>query len=395
MIKDKKVWKETFIDAWKDFRSFKGRNVLALLGIVIGTAAVIAMLHVGHNAREEAINEFSKLGTNIIGISLLSSGEVSFAKDDIFAYPSINSAVKKIAAVTNTSGTIRVGRDELPVQVLAVSQNYYSIASAQLASGRYTYDVDKFMPYAVIGSTIADQLQALSGHSAVVGQLITLQNQTFTIIGILKPTSSNNILMSNLNDTVLIPLQAVRRIGTTEITSIALSMNDNVDDRALVLDLQTWLSNLDPTIQTNIQTARQIIDSIDAQMNIYAYLLLGIGSISLLVSGVGIMNVMLISVLERRQEIGLRRAIGAKKKDILILFLSNSLILCFIGAFIGIILGTIAGWVFAMLSGWSFRPSYMALPLGIMLALIVGLFFGIYPAIRAAKMDVVSALRSE
>ncbi|MGZ2402765.1 FtsX-like permease family protein [Rhizobium ruizarguesonis] len=144
-----------------------------------------------------------------------------------------------------------------------------------------------------------------------------------------------------------------------------------------------------------VATAREMIASIEAQMKIYATLILGIGAVSLVVGGVGIMNVMLMSVMERRQEIGLLLAIGARRKDIRLMFLSETLVLSTIGSAVGVVIGYLAGWVFADSSGWQFEAAPMALPLGAGMTLVVGLFFGIYPASRAARLDPLAALRSE
>jgi putative ABC transport system permease protein len=144
-----------------------------------------------------------------------------------------------------------------------------------------------------------------------------------------------------------------------------------------------------------VTTAREMIASIEEQMRIYAALILGIGAVSLVVGGVGIMNVMLMSVMERRQEIGLRLAVGARCRDIRLMFLSETLILSAIGSATGTSVGYLAGWIFAGSSGWQFEAALLALPLGAGMALIVGLFFGIYPAARAARLEPVAALRSE
>ena len=144
-----------------------------------------------------------------------------------------------------------------------------------------------------------------------------------------------------------------------------------------------------------VETARQLINSLQNQMRIYDLLLFGIGSVSLVVSGAGVMNVMLMSVMKRRREIGLRLAIGARRRDIGIMFLAEALVLSALGSLLGTGLGTFAGWIFARSSNWPFLPAPMALPLGAGMAVTVGLFFGYYPADRAARLNPISALRSE
>lgn len=391
------IWKNTFIETWNDFRAARGRNVLALIGIIIGTAAVIATLHYSHNAREQAIAEFSKLGTDVISLSLYSAkGRANFSLDDVKKMVTDVKGLSTYGALVSGNGTIRSGRISENTQTLAVTQDYYSIARAHIAIGRQTYDLDEYSPFVVLGSTVAENIAKATGKDIAIGNKILLQGESFEVIGILAPSPQNSVLMIDLNNSTLIPFKAARRImRESNISGVALRLSADANEGDVSRQIQEWITQKDRNLMPRIQTAQQVIEAIDKQMRIYAYLLLGIGSISLLVSGVGIMNVMLISVLERRHEIGLRRAVGATQNDIVVLFLSNSLILCFIGAFIGLVIGTLAGWFFALLAGWSFAPSYLALPLGIALAVVVGLFFGIYPAVRASKLDIVMALRSE
>jgi len=389
------VWKETAIDSWRDFHSFKGRNILALIGIIIGTSAVIAMLHIGHNARQQAIKQFSKLGTDVIGVNLYQGEVIDLTAEMLENMPHDVEGIDSFALVSSLGSTIKVGREQINEQTLAISEDYFTIAHARLSQGRAVYDLDNYAPYAVLGNSIAQTISDSLGKANEIGDTIKINGQIFTIVGVLDYVPTNPILGNNINDSILIPLKASRRLGQTGITSIAIKYGKAIDDRIIANQIQQWLIDKYPQVNSSVQTARQIIENIDEQIRIYALLLVGIGSISLLVSGVGIMNVMLISVLERRHEIGLRRAIGASRSDIVVLFLSNSLLLCFIGAFMGLIIGTVVGWIFSMVSGWSYSPSIMAIPLGVFLALFVGLFFGIYPAIRAAKLDIVAALRSD
>lgn len=390
------IWRETVISAFKDFQSFKGRNILALVGIVIGTAAVIAILHVGHNARTEAVKQFEKLGTDVLGVMLISNNfEQSIPETEVLKIPKEIPNVSQVAAIRNTSGQLRLGRESISGPVYAVTEDFFDLSSAKLSGGRFLYDIDNYAPYAVIGNDVALSIERFNEKPIYAGQLLNLNGETFEIVGVLKDIPQNNVLRTELNKAVIIPYKAGRRIGATRLSGIAVRMIDNKKDKETTANITNWVKSKDNETIAIVQSASTIIANIDAQLKIYAFLLLGIGSISLLVSGVGIMNVMLISVLERRHEIGLRRAVGASQTDIIVLFLSNALLLCFIGSFLGLILGTLSAFVFAMFTGWMFSPSIFAIPLGILLAVIVGLFFGIYPAFRASKLDIVNALRSE
>ena len=390
------VWKETILGAFDDFQSFRGRNLLALIGIIIGTAAVIAILHVGHNARAMAVKQFEELGTDIIGALIFSNNfQQSISDDEVISIPKKIDNIIEAAAIISTSGEIRIGRQSLNTNVYATTDNLLSLTRTTMKLGRNIYNIDNYSSFVVIGADIEKRISQCQNRPVSLGQLINLNGETFEVIGILNSVPQNNVLRINLNGGVIIPYKSSRRIGQTKLNSIAARMKDSSLDVSTTNELISWIKERDKGSNTSIQTASLIISNIDAQMKIYAFLLLGIGSISLIVSGVGIMNVMLINVLERKHEIGLRRSVGATHADIILLFISNALLLCFIGSLLGLVAGTLIAYIFATVSGWIFSPSLYAIPLGLAMALIVGLFFGIYPAIKASKLDIVTALRSE
>jgi putative ABC transport system permease protein len=384
---------EVILDSCGNIGSLKARSALALIGVAIGTAAVIAMLHVGHNARIEALRQFEKMGTDLINI-LPGTREGEFSDltvNDIQKISSLEFGINAVAAISRTSANIRVGNREIGASGLAVSDEFYSILGTELHKGRVTTHLDDSQAFVILGSGLAQQLENINGQPVELWSQITVDRQIFKVVGIFRPIIANMVLGIDLNNSLVVAINGARRLGAQPgFSSIAARLAPNVDDRHASLKIQEYLG-----AGTNIQTARQLISGVQEQMKIYSILLLAIGAVSLVVGGVGIMNVMLMNVVERRHEIGLRQALGARQGDIRLMFLIEALLLSSAGSIGGIVIGSVAAWIFTHFSNWQFSSSPFALPLGIAMACSVGLFFGSYPAIRAAKLDPVTALRSQ
>lgn len=382
----------------EDIRLVQGRSILALVGIAIGTAAVVAMLHVGHNASGEALRQFEALGTDLVMMQPQAYGSTSaeVGLDDVLALPQQGIGMSDVSAMVQAGGNIRARRSDVQANILAATDGIYALASAKLAYGRFTSDLDGFSPFAVLGAEIASSLEGPNEDKIAVGERITFNGQNLTVIGVLQDAPPNVLLNLELNRSVIIPFAAARRVTSqVAISQVAGRLSSGANDEQTAEAVAKYFGPLIRNGFMHVATARQLIANIEQQMRIYATLIVGIGAVSLMVGGVGIMNVMLMSVMERRQEIGLRLALGARRKDIRLMFLCETLILATIGSAIGTALGYLAGWLFASGSDWQFEPAPLAVPLGAGMALVVGLFFGIYPAFLASRLDPVAALRSE
>ncbi|MFK4259943.1 ABC transporter permease [Agrobacterium tumefaciens] len=393
------ISREVAREVLENLNAVKGKSLLALVGIVIGTAAVIAMLHVGHNARRAALSQFETLGTDLVMIQP-QPGESrvmpTVSVKDVLSLPSHNIGISVVSAMIQTGGNIRTGRAELQATIVAATDEIYALGKAGIDRGRLTSDLDGFAPFAVLGSEVAANIQTANGMPVAIGDRITFSGQVLTVIGVLQDTPANFILNIEFDRTIIVPFAAARRITENPtISNVAARLAPGADDAKVAAAVRDYFEKRMTSGGMQVTTAREMIASIGEQMKIYATLILGIGAVSLVVGGVGIMNVMLMSVIERRREIGLRLALGARRKDIRLMFLCETLILATIGSAIGTATGYLAGGIFASASGWQFEPAPLALPLGAGMALVVGLFFGIYPATRAARLDPVAALRSE
>ncbi|PPJ49027.1 ABC transporter permease [Rhizobium sp. KAs_5_22] len=389
---------EIILETIGDTRIASGRGLLALTGIAIGTAAVIAMLHVGHNARREALRQFEALGTDLVLMQPQSSGntvaEVDI--DDVLALPMQKIGISDVSAITQAGGNIRARRSDVQANIIAATDGIYALGKAKLDRGRFTSDFDSSGPFAVLGAGVAANIQAIDGAPIQIGERISLGDQLFAVIGILQDTPSNSLLNIEFDRSVVIPFAAARRLTwPVTISQVSGRLSPGANDEQTAKAVAGYFQPRIANGFMQVATARQVIANIEQQMQIYATLILGIGAVSLVVGGVGIMNVMLMSVMERRQEIGLLLALGARRRDIRLMFLSETLTLSVVGSMIGTAIGYLAGRALASGSDWQFEAAPLALPLGAGMALIVGLFFGIYPAARAASLDPVAALRSE
>ena len=385
-------------DAIGNLHAMKGRTFLALVGIAIGTAAVIAMLHIGEGARREAMRQFKEMGVDFVSISPLPHDGVmpDIALKDALDAAAPRTGLNATAPVVAGGVLLIQGHKQLQVNVTAATPELLPVLRLRLHDGRFVSDFDGFMPYVVLGSHVAKEIAAETGKPVATGDRVRFNSQVFTVIGTLESAAINPILPIVSDDAAVIPFGAARRLfAPHRITHIAARQASSGHDEQTVAAVYGYFRERLRGDFVQVTIAQQLIDNVERQMRIYAVLLLAIAAVSLVVGGIGIMNVMLMSVFERQQEIGLRLAVGASPAQIQFMFLVESVVLSSVGSAIGVVLGAVAGWIFAHSSGWQFIIEPLALPLGAGMALTVGLFFGSYPARRAARLEPAAALRGE
>ena len=404
---------QTINEAWKSLNSNRMRSILTTLGIVIGVAAVIAMLAIGTGAQDTILNQIGGIGTNLlfvfegneqddsITVSPLTIQDAN-AIGEVLAAPHVD----LVAPVIQGSSTVKYGGESKSTQIFGVTSEYQEVRNYELTEGEFISEenVNGRASVALIGVDVAEKL--FGQNENLTGETISIDGQPFRIIGVLAPKGGGQF--GSQDDVVLVPITTARsRIlkrdqGNVDIIFIKAISADSVPEATSEVQEilrkrhRTDLGEDDFTIYTQ-QDFLTLASSIT---NIFKIFLSGIAGISLLVGGIGIMNIMLVSVTERTKEIGLRKAIGAKKQDILIQFLTESSLLSMLGG----ILGIIFGWIISSLVGYIaasqgvvFTPQIDlgAILLATLFSTAVGLFFGIYPANKASNLEPVEALRHE
>ncbi len=398
----------------------KLRSGLTLLGIVIGVAAVISLMAIGQGVQQSITSNIESLGSNLLfvqpgdssqgGIGGGAGSASTLTLQDAYALddPVFAPAVKAVAPEIRASGQVEAGRNNTFTQVVGVTPDYDEVRNSPVEEGSFITQghLDNRSQVAVLGQTIKE---TLFGNRDPLGQPIRINGRQFEVIGILKSKGSG--FFGNFDNQILVPITtAYYRVssqrtthGEISVDSINVQMPDieTMDEGMLqvatVLRLRHKITGEDDFIITN---QRETIETLEQTTNTFVVFLGAIASISLLVGGIGIMNIMLVSVTERTREIGIRKALGAKRRDILLQFMSEATLLSLGGGVVGVLIG--AG-VAQLLNG---RPLVGSNPmetafswdialLALFVAAAIGLFFGIYPAVRAARLHPIDALRYE
>jgi len=385
-------------EAFISLRTLGKRSVLALLGIVIGSSSVVALINIGHNAAVDAAMIFKDMGTDTLVVQFPPKGSANVPMRTRLDLGAVRLAVPGIAhigALSLFSGPIVFHGRTANANFVGSTPDVQAAMRLAVREGRFLSAFDANQTYAVIGDQVAQALGA-PGEPLKTGDRVRINDYLFLIIGILQNQPRAMLMPVQANESLFIPAEGMRRIfANPQINNLIIRARPGQDmervarDAAAALQPQLTEHNVDITVP------QQMIDGMTRQSRTFAYLLLALGAISLVGGGVGVMNVMLMNVSERRREIGIRMALGARQRDIRNLFLLEAVTLTAVGALCGAVLGMTAAWFYAWLSGWVFSLAVAALPLGVGSTLLVGLFFGIYPAVSASRLQPVEALRDE
>ncbi|SDB28324.1 putative ABC transport system permease protein [Desulfonatronum thiosulfatophilum] len=388
-------------EASRSLIAAKQRSILALLGIVIGIGSVIALVSTGALAQRETLRQFMEMGTDIISIQMEQgrgdrSGEpTGFSLEEALALPERLTTIRTVAPYASAFGELRREGQRVSIPLLGVTESFVDLNKLELDQGRFISDLDVLMSHAVLGGNLAQRLMG-QGIAVDVGEHLYFDNRKLTVAGILHPAAMGAMRPYEASEGLMLPITTVLRISPQNaIRTVMARLEPGVTASQATAEVQAYFAGLARPKQIRVTSPEQIIEHMERQSRMFTLLLGAIGSISLVVGGVGVMNVMLVSVSERRREIGIRRALGAQKRDIQWQFLIESVLLSLVGGILGILIGVGASYGIAHYSGWQFELVHGALLLGVGVSAAVGIFFGYYPARQAAALNPIQALRAE
>jgi putative ABC transport system permease protein len=390
---------ENIHEAMRSLWSAKQRSLLALIGIVIGIGSVIAMVTVGQIVENEAIRQFREMGTDICVVRLMNrSGQrqkgSGMALGTIRNVPRECLAIRTTAPYVSMFSQLTYGRKRINSPGLGVTEQFRTLFKVPLVQGRFISDLDGSSNYCVLGNSKAQWL-AEQGVSDPIGSQIVFGAKQYTVVGVAGPVASSTFTPYEINDGVIIPIAtALRQPDRPQINVFGARMNGHGISEEATRQLEEYFQ-FSARQDVHVTSAEELVQQMDRQMRMFTLLLGAIGSISLIVGGVGVMNVMLVSVSERRKEIGIRRAVGAERNDIQLQFIIESILLSFVGGIVGLGVGIGAVAIICHFTGWEFFISTIASVLGVGVSAAVGVFFGYYPARQAARLSPIDALRSD
>ena len=400
---------EIFQVALQAIRANKLRSFLTMLGIIIGVGAVITMVALGSGAQKAVQSRIQALGPTLLTVfpgasfrgGIFMDMRVSLTMDDYEALARDARYVKGVVPELTRNLQIKKGNLNQNVSIVGTTPNYTAVKNYTVVAGRmFTAGEDEGRRrYAVLGSAIPDMLNA--NPVGLIGQDIQIRGIPFEIIGVLGPKGSSGGF-GNPDEQILIPLQTARYriMGTDRLRSITVDAASVPQMTLTMIEIERVLRRehkIRPSAENDFQIRNQsdILSTFQDTTKTFTYLLAGIACVSLLVGGIGIMNIMLVSVTERTREIGVRKALGATRFNILFQFLVEALVLCLVGGLLGILFGTLGAVGLSSLMKWNTSINLFAILVAFVFSAVVGLFFGIWPARRAASLDPIVALRYE
>jgi putative ABC transport system permease protein len=389
----------------------KMRSSLTMLGIIIGVGAVIAMVSVGQGAQQQAQQQIAAMGSNILfvgsgtvtrgGMRMGSGATKTLIYDDMLAILRESPAVKAAAPGSQSSAQVVYGNDNWATQINGTEPQYFDIRTwpFQEGSSFSQNDVDMAANVAVIGETVRKNL---FGATDPVGETIRISNLPFKVVGVLVPKGTSAAMGQDQDDVIIVPITTLQKKITGQdwlrwimVSAISREASYTAQQQitSLLRDRHRIRSGQDDDFM--VRNLADVADLADQQARLFTVLLASIASISLIVGGIGIMNIMLVSVTERTREIGIRMAIGATEGDVQQQFLIEAIVLSLVGGAVGIMSGVGASYLITQTLGWPVLVSPMAIVAAVVFSMAVGIFFGFYPARKAARMDPIEALRYE
>lgn len=403
---------ETLSTATEALLLNKVRTALASLGIIIGIGSVIALVSLGQSSQNAVASQIQSLGSNLLTVragSLMSGGvrgaaggATSLTYEDAKAVMTSNqiTTVASVSPELQQRAQVIAGRNNTNTQILGATSAYVDVRKLSLSSGRFIMqqDIDGMGKVAVLGPQVVTDLFGEGANP--IGQTVRINGLSFRVVGV--TVSKGGTGFMNQDDIVFIPLTTAQKLlfGVNYVSSISITakseqvMDQARDEVGYFLLARHKISN-PYQADFSISSQQDILGTMSQVTGTFTMLLSGIAMISLLVGGIGIMNIMLVTVIERTREIGLRKSLGARRKDIVAQFLVEVLILTLIGGVLGMVLGILLSYGVASLMGLPFTVAFSSIGLSIGVSGAIGIIFGLYPARKAAKLSPIEALRFE
>ena len=400
--------KQTISMAFKAISGNKIRSFLTMLGVIIGVMSVIVLMAIGQGTTASVTESIASMGTNLLTVTIQtrrvggmggknswnasssSKGTVILELDDILALEN-DASIARVSPVVTGSLTVKAGSTNTTASVTGVLPAYAQIINQGVQEGRYIIDadVDNRSAVCVIGADLAEELY---GTTSVVGNTLHIDGRAFRIVGVLE--SRGTSMGGSSDESVVLPFTlAQRMLDSTTISSIYVSAIDStsVDDAQTVVESFLYKKYQNES-SYSVMNQTQMLETANETASTLSLMLGGIAGISLLVGGIGIMNIMLVSVTERTREIGIRKAIGAKRRNILLQFLIESVVLSGMGGLLGLMLGYGLMHLLETYMGMSVSASARVAQLAMGFSMFVGVVFGLYPANKASKLKPIDAL---
>lgn len=379
--------------ALKSIKSNKLRAVLTMLGIIIGVSSVIVLVSIAQGSTKNVTSQINQLGTNLLTINSTGS-DITLTEDKISKLSKLN-GVNAVSPVVSGRVTVKKEKTSSQVSLTGTNAAYETVRNAKVNQGRFITDLD--LEYrqkvVVLGS---DTATTFFGTDNPVGQFIQIEGTSFKVIGVL--ASKGSSLGQSGDDVVIVPLSTGERlVQSTTISQVYLQGKSQDQMDFVMTEVEMEMASLYPNKSDSYSVTNQqdVMNTMSSVSNTMTLMLGGIASISLLVGGIGIMNIMLVSVSERTKEIGIRKAIGAKRGDVLLQFLIEAVVLSSMGGVIGIFAGLGIGKVVSTFMNMSVSYSTSVMLLSFLFSLVVGVVFGVFPANKASKLNPIQALRYE
>ncbi|UCD24128.1 MAG: ABC transporter permease [Gemmatimonadota bacterium] len=389
-------------------RANKLRSFLTMLGIVIGVGAVITMVALGTGAQKSVQDQIQALGTDLLSVypgqsmhrGIAGSDRVSLTTDDATALEEAR-GLNAIIPELRRSQQVEYGNRNINVNIMGTVPEYVPVNNYEVDHGRVFSEGDATARkrVALLGYAVPEMVGA--NAAAMIGQQVLIRGIPFEVVGTLKEKGSTNS-WNNPDEQILIPLQTAqyRILGTDRVNSITVQVSHPDSMTTAMIEIERVLRRehgIAPGRDNDFQIRNrsEFLSTFEETTQTFTFLLGGIAAVSLLVGGIGIMNIMLVSVTERTREIGVRKALGATRQNIMLQFLVEALVLCLMGGVVGILAGTGGAFALSTWANWNTLVSWQAVVIAVIFSGAVGIFFGLWPARRASQLDPIEALRYE